>query len=45
MRLPEVPFLIRPMLYLIDGYNLLNVADVPVPVRGAANLEKAGWRC
>jgi predicted RNA-binding protein with PIN domain len=29
------------MLYLIDGYNLLNVADVPVPVRGAASLEKA----
>ena len=31
----------RPMLYLIDGYNLLNVAGVPVPVRGRANLEKA----
>jgi predicted RNA-binding protein with PIN domain len=29
------------MLYLIDGYNLLNVADVPVPIRGKANLEKA----
>jgi predicted RNA-binding protein with PIN domain len=29
------------MLYLIDGYNLLNVASVPVPVRGRANLEKA----
>ncbi len=29
------------MLYLIDGYNLLNVAGVPVPVRGRANLEKA----
>ena len=29
------------MLYIIDGYNLLNVADVPVPVRGPANLEKA----
>jgi uncharacterized protein len=29
------------MLYLIDGYNLLNVADVPVPIRGPANLEKA----
>ncbi|MGO9109270.1 MAG: NYN domain-containing protein [Thermoguttaceae bacterium] len=29
------------MLYLIDGYNLLNVASVPVPIRGRANLEKA----
>jgi predicted RNA-binding protein with PIN domain len=29
------------MPFLIDGYNLLNVADVPVPVRGKANLEKA----
>ncbi len=29
------------MLYLIDGYNLLNVANVPVRVRGRANLEKA----
>ncbi len=29
------------MLYIIDGYNLLNVADVPVPIRGAASLEKA----
>jgi len=29
------------MLYLIDGYNLMNVASVPVPVRGRANLEKA----
>jgi len=29
------------MLYIIDGYNLLNVANVPVPVRGRANLEKA----
>ncbi len=29
------------MLYLIDGYNLLNVAGVPVPLRGRANLEKA----
>ena len=29
------------MLYLIDGYNLLNVAGVPVPIRGRANLEKA----
>jgi predicted RNA-binding protein with PIN domain len=26
---------------LIDGYNLLNVAGVPVPVRGKATLEKA----
>jgi hypothetical protein len=29
------------VLYIIDGYNLLNVADVPVPLRGRANLEKA----
>ena len=29
------------MLYLIDGYNLLNVAAVPVRIRGPANLEKA----
>jgi uncharacterized protein len=29
------------MLYLIDGYNLLNVASVPVAVRGRASLEKA----
>ena len=29
------------MLYLIDGYNLLNGASVPVPVRAGANLEKA----
>jgi hypothetical protein len=29
------------MLYLIDGYNLLNVAGVPVPARGRTNLEKA----
>ena len=29
------------MPFLIDGYNLLNVADVPVPVRGKAGLEKA----
>ncbi len=29
------------MLILIDGYNLMNVASVPVPVRGRANLEKA----
>jgi uncharacterized protein len=29
------------MLYIIDGYNLLNVADVPVPLHGPANLEKA----
>jgi uncharacterized protein len=29
------------MPLLIDGYNLLNVANVPVPVRGKANLEKA----
>ena len=29
------------MLYIIDGYNLLNVANVPVPIRGRANLEKA----
>jgi uncharacterized protein len=29
------------MLYIIDGYNLLNAGDVPVPVRGPANLEKA----
>ena len=29
------------MLVLIDGYNLLNVASVPVPIRGRANLEKA----
>ena len=29
------------MLYLIDGYNLMNVASVPVPIRGRANLEKA----
>ncbi len=29
------------MPILIDGYNLLNVADVPVPARGKASLEKA----
>ncbi len=29
------------MPILIDGYNLLNVAGVPVPVRGKATLEKA----
>jgi hypothetical protein len=29
------------MPFLIDGYNLLNVAAVPVPARGKANLEKA----
>jgi uncharacterized protein len=29
------------MPFLIDGYNLLNVASVPVPVRGKASLEKA----
>ena len=29
------------MLILIDGYNLMNVASVPVPIRGRANLEKA----
>ncbi len=29
------------MLYIIDGYNLLNVASVSVPIRGKANLEKA----
>ena len=29
------------MPILIDGYNLLNVASVPVPARGKANLEKA----
>jgi len=35
------PRSIRTTLYLIDGYNLLNVADVPVRVRSGANLEKA----
>ena len=29
------------MPILIDGYNLLNVASVPVSARGKANLEKA----
>jgi len=29
------------MLNIIDGYNLLNVANVPVRIRGRANLEKA----
>ena len=29
------------MLNIIDGYNLLNVAGVPVPARGRASLEKA----
>jgi predicted RNA-binding protein with PIN domain len=29
------------MPILIDGYNLLNVAPVPVPARGKASLEKA----
>src|SRR5579862_2866460 len=29
------------MPILIDGYNLLNVAGVPVPARGKASLEKA----
>jgi uncharacterized protein len=29
------------MPILIDGYNLLNAADVPVPARGKASLEKA----
>ncbi len=29
------------MPILIDGYNLLNVASVPVPIRGKASLEKA----
>ena len=29
------------MLYIIDGYNLMNVADVPAPARGPASLEKA----
>ena len=29
------------MPFLIDGYNLLNVAGVPVPARGKASLEKA----
>jgi uncharacterized protein len=29
------------MPFLIDGYNLLNVASVPVRARGKANLEKA----
>ena len=33
------------MPFLIDGYNLLNVAGVPVPARGKASLEKARWRC
>jgi uncharacterized protein len=29
------------MSLLIDGYNLLNVASVPVPARGKSSLEKA----
>jgi predicted RNA-binding protein with PIN domain len=29
------------MPILIDGYNLLNVAPVPVPARGKGNLERA----